>query len=302
MNYLRFHTSSSHLRLAILILALVLAIAGMRTAEAQSSLGETARLSTSSPRPATLRTFERGEELVLEAEFSRAVLRSIDVADFKFSSKRVGGASPSSKDELHLSGEIKSKGFFAKLFNLNFLEQVDSIVEPESFKLQSTKRYDQQGKRVRTSETVYDREAGKLTWTERDPRDESRPPRIVSAPLTDQVQDILSAIYFLRTQELTVGKTLHVSINDSGHVYQVPVRVVEKKRMKSVLGKVEAVRVDVDLFGARGMIAGEGEFSLWLTNDARRVPLKARIKHSHGTFDIKLKKIVQTPAHSAQSR
>ncbi len=246
-----------------------------------------------------VRHFELGEELIYEAEFSRALLKSIDVADFRFTAKRVTvdetnvPGQKASEYSLKLDGEIKSKGFFIKLFNLDFLEQITSIVEPHAFAVQNTKRFDQQGKRVRLSETVYDRAAGKLIWTEHDPRAPSREPRVVSSPLPAQVQDILSAVYFLRTQRLEVGKNFQVTITDSGHVYEVPVRVVEKSRMKTVLGRVETLRADVELFGAKGMVGSKGEFSIWLTADERHIPVRARIKHEYGTFDIKLKKMVQ---------
>lgn len=260
--------------------------------------------SSAKPDSNPLRHFERGEELIYEAEFSRALLRSIDVADFRFTAQRVSVDEANqvgqnrSRYSLRFDGEIKSKGFFSKLFNLNFLEQITSIVEPNAFAVQNTKRFDQQGKRVRASETVYDHAAGKVVWTERDPRDPSREPRVVTAQMPAQVQDILSAIYFLRTQTLEVGKTLLIKITDSGHLYEVPIRVVEKKRMKTVLGKVETFRADVDLFGATGIVRSKGEFSVWLTSDERHIPVKARIKHEYGTFDIKLRKMTHTGTRS----
>jgi hypothetical protein len=242
--------------------------------------------------------FEKGEELVYEAEFSRAVLRNIDVADFRFTSKRVASnsATASPTYSLKFDGEIKSKGFFSRLFNLTFVEQITSIVEPETFAVQNTKKFDQQGKRVRSSETVYDQKTGQIVWTERDPRDPSRQPRVVSAPLPEQVQDILSAIYFLRTQKLEVGQSFKITVTDSGRVYEIPVRVAEKKRLKTVIGKVDVVRADVDLFGDQSIIASKGEFSVWLTADERHIPVRARVKHEYGTFEIKLKKHSQLTA------
>jgi hypothetical protein len=43
------------------------------------------------------------------------------------------------------------------------------------------------------------------------------------------------------------------------------------------------------------MVAGEGQFSIWLTNDNRRIPVGARIKMKYGTFDITLRKVIQNP-------
>jgi hypothetical protein len=242
-------------------------------------------------------SFEPNEELMFVAEFSRSLLKNVDVADFRFTSQReprqqtVSNGAPYA---LKFTGEVSSRGFFIKLFNLKFREWMESVVEPASFTVQKTKRIDEQGKRSRVSEAVYAN--GKVSWTESDPNDPSRTPRTADATFTGQVQDVLSAIYFIRTQPLALGKTLRLTISDSGRVYQVPVRVVEKKRMKTVLGRVETLRVDPELFGPNGMMARNGHISIWYTNDSRRVPVKAKIKTDYGTFNVTLRKIIQKPA------
>lgn len=246
---------------------------------------------------------EPAEELVYEAEFSRALLRKIDIADFRFTAARLplvqngmpegNGNAPGAQYTLQFTGEAKSKGFFAKLFNLQFIERIVSLVEPGSFTVQNTKRFDQQGSRVRASETVYDRAGGKLVWTERDPKHPEREPRVATAPFPEQVQDVVSAIYFLRSQSLAVGQRLELSISDSGRVYRVPVRVVEKKRMKTLLGRIDVFRVDVDLFGPDGMVSTPGRLSLWMTADSRHIPVKIKVKNEFGTFDITLRKVFQ---------
>ncbi|MCM3873079.1 MAG: DUF3108 domain-containing protein [Pyrinomonadaceae bacterium] len=277
----------------LLIAILWLATVGAGFANAQKSVH------ANSERP-----FEPGEELVYEAEFSRALLRKVDVADFRFTASRTP-SNESNKNShstapqktptysLVFKGDVSSKGFFAKLFNLRFRERMESTVDPISFGVQNTKRVDEQGKRIRSSEAVFNHVAGKVVWTETEPGNPSRPPRTVSSPFTGPVQDILSAIYYLRTQPLQVGKTLELVISDSGQVYRIPIRVVEKKRMNTVLGKVNAVRLEVGLFGPRGMIDSEGQFSIWFTEDARRLPVSARVKSEIGTFDIKLKKVLR---------
>jgi hypothetical protein len=248
--------------------------------------------------------FESGEELIYVAEFSRALLKKVDVADFRFTAIKqpglrkiveagfgqdTGGAAYS----LKFTGDISSKGFFSKLFNLRFREQIESIVEPAPFSVKKTKRVDEQGKRARISETTYSN--GNLFWIERDPNNPSRPPRSAETAFAGQVQDVLSAIYFLRTQPLEIGKTIEVTISDSGRVYQVPVRAVEKKRMKTILGRIEVLRVDAEVYGPNRIIDGEGQFSIWFTTDMKRIPVSARVKTEYGTFDITLRKIIQNP-------
>ena len=73
--------------------------------------------------------FELGEELHFEAEFSRALLRNIDVADLKFRATRTPLESASTNTSqpyaLTFKADVSSKGFFARLFNLKFRERVE---------------------------------------------------------------------------------------------------------------------------------------------------------------------------------
>ena len=244
--------------------------------------------------------FEPNEELVLGVEFSRALLKNLDVAEFRFTSQRDPAVQSAGVPySLKLTGEVTSKGFFAKIFNLKFREWMESVVAPAPFTVNRSKRIDEQGKRVRISEAVF--ADGKVSWTERDPNNPSSEPRTADATFSGQIQDILSAIYFLRTQPLIPGKTLEVTISDSGRVYKIPVRVVEKKRFKTILGKVDAIRVDPALFGPDGLMTREAHISIWYTNDRRRIPVKAKIKTEYGTFNISLRKIVQRADPQSQA-
>jgi hypothetical protein len=241
--------------------------------------------------------FELGEELHFEAEFSRALLRKIDVADLKCRATRTlldaANTSESKPYALTFSADVSSKGFFARLFNMKFRERVESTVEPITFTVQKTTILDEQGKRVRTTESSFDASKGRMIWTSRDPNNPAAEPRHAIAEFSGQLQDVLSAIYFIRTQPLEVGKTFEVFIGDGGKVYTIPVKVVEKKRMNTILGRVDVLRVNAELFGPERLIDKEkGEFAIFITGDARHVPVGGRVKTDYGTFDIKLKRIV----------
>jgi Protein of unknown function (DUF3108) len=272
--------------------------------------GQSASNSTTSPLVSKLEAhpFEPTEELVYVAEFSRALLKKVDIADFRFTATKqspVEKILPASFNQqpagapylLKLTGDVSSKGFFSKLFNLRFREQIESIVEPRSFTVQLTKKIDEQGKRARVSETTY--RDGKVVWTETDPNNPSRPERKAEASFAGQVQDVLSAIYYLRTQPLRVGENFEITVSDSGVVYQVPVLVVEKKKKKTVLGRVDVLRVDPQVFGPGKLLAGDGQFSIWITDDRKRIPVSARIKMKYGTFDINLRKVIANPRPQA---
>lgn len=253
--------------------------------------------------------FEPTEELIYEAEFSKLLLRNINIAEFKFTAGQAtanvpttvnpapampGGStvSPVPSPSLFFTGDVVSQGWFHKLFGLNFHFRVESLVEPKSFHVLRTTKLDQQGKRVRTSEAIFNRVENKISWTERDPNDPQRAPRVVDAPLNGAAHDIITGIYFLRTQPLTPGQTFELAMSDSGQTFRIPVKIsAEKKKMKSIVGKVPVLRINLEIFGQGRLIQDQGEMTLWVTNDARHLPVRARISSDLGTLNLTLKKI-----------
>ncbi|MBA3804439.1 MAG: DUF3108 domain-containing protein [Acidobacteria bacterium] len=242
--------------------------------------------------------FASREELVYEGEFTKSLLRSVDIAELRFTAtlEPVGPISkPQGNGEagksLRLTLDAVSKGLLGKLFGLRFRQHIESTVDPASFTVLQTTKLDEQGDRRRTSEAIFDRTAGKVVWTERDPNNPTREPRVVSSDFNGAVQDLASIFYFLRTQPLAPGQSLEITISDSGRIYRVPVKVVEKRRMKSLLGEVSVIRVEPDVFGEGRLLRGRGKMAIWFTDDARHIPVRARISNEMGMLDIKLKSI-----------
>jgi hypothetical protein len=231
--------------------------------------------------------FVRGEELFYEAEFNKGPLRGANIGEFRFSARPEQTAAV---DPLRLVGDVVSKGFFAKLAGIRFHEHIESIVDPDRFVVLRTSKLDEQGKRVRVSDATFDHENRKVTWTERDPN-QNQPPRITSLDFSEPIQDVLSMVYFVRTQKLEVGKSFEIPVSDSGQVYRMTVAVVERKRIKCVLGRVDAIRIEPAMFGEGRMLRSEGKMSIWITEDSRHLPVWAHINLNLGTVDIRLKRI-----------
>ena len=243
--------------------------------------------------------FEPAEELIYDGEFSKLLLRGVQIAEFRFKAERApvmpatGGTT--APTNLVFKGDVNAKGWFRKLFGIDFHYNMESTVEPQTLTVLRTTKLDEQGKRIRASEAVFDRTQNLLTWTERNPNDPAAAPRVVKRPLGGAMHDLLSAIYYLRTQTLTPGQTFEIVMSDSGEVFRIPVKAVGRKRMKTVLGKVQTLRVDIGLFGDDRLIRGrEGNMTLWLTDDARRIPVRAHLDTDLGALDIKLKQVVNS--------
>ena len=248
--------------------------------------------------------FEPAEESVYEAEFSRSLLRGINVATLRFTAGREGGAAATGKENfsnLRFTAEAESKGLFPKLFSgLRFRQCIESTVDRQSFNALRTVKLDEQGSRKRASEAVFDLKLRRVTWIERNLNDPTSQPRTVTSEFNGTVQDLASVFYFVRTQQLVPGRSFEVLVSDSGQVYRMPIRVGEKKTIKTVLGEVETVRVEPELFGEGRLVRGKGQITIWFTTDARHIAVRAQIKHELGTLDINLKSFSNGPAAVAR--
>lgn len=221
-----------------------------------------------------------------QVEFTRALLRGINVGDLKFSAR------PAASDGqlLKLVGDASAKGFLLRLFGSQFHLHVESSLDSESLAAMRTKKVEENGKRVRISEALFDHSTRKVTWTERDPNS-SNPPNITTVEFKEPIQDILTVIYYMRTQRLEVGQSFEVPLLDNGHLYRCVIAVVERKKIRSALGRINAVRVEPAIFSGDRVVRSRGTLSIWVSDDSRRIPVKAQVKVPLGTFDIKLKRL-----------
>jgi len=231
--------------------------------------------------------FERGEELIYQAEFTRGLLRGVDVAEFRFTSmsERVSRGS-NDPIVLHLTGDVVSKGLFPRIAGFKFHQHVESTADADPFTALHTNKVEEQGKRSRVLEAVFDHESHKVTWSERSPN-----PQSGAFNFTEPIQDVLTVIYYLRTQELTLGKSFDVPVTDAGRVFTLSVKAMDEKQMDTVLGKVKVIRVEPALFGDSSLVRARGHLSIWITEDGRRLPVRAQLKVDLGAFDIKLKRV-----------
>jgi len=238
-----------------------------------------------------IKPYNLGETLTYEAKFSK-IIKGVAVADLNFT---VGSAA-NGKDYL-IKSQAKSKGTLAKLFRFSFLQEMESTVDAQRLHVLKSTRHDVQRERIRDSEALFDYINKKVTFTETNPNDPMRAPRIVATQIESGTQDLITGLYMLRSLPLAVGKTFELLVSDSGAFYKVPVRVTAREKQKSMLGTQWCFRLEPEIFGANRLIDQEekGSMIIWITDDARRMPVRAQINASLGRVEVKLKSIAYKP-------
>jgi hypothetical protein len=240
--------------------------------------------------------FDVGETLTYEGKVSK-IIQGIAVADLTFTVDRIEG-----KDYL-IKAEAKSKGTLLRLFRFSFLQRFESTIDDRDFRVIRTVKHDVQKERVRDSEALFDYGDKRVTWTETDPKEPMKPPRRIASEIEGSTHDLISGVYSLRLLPLAVGKTFNLKISDSGLVYDVPVKVTRREMQKTDIGKVMCFRVEPDVFGPGRLVEGKGSMVIWITDDARRIPVRSQVNASIGKIEIKIQSIStkQTPTQTAKS-
>ena len=224
-----------------------------------------------------------GESIVYEGKVSRAILRGISVAQLTFDSSVIPGT-----DTLLIRSKAVSKGTLLRLFRYSFLQEYRSTVDLSNFNILRTEKHDVQKERVRDSDALFDYNLRRVTYVETDPKDPTRPPRRIASELFGDIYDMVSSIYAVRMVPIAVGKRMEFSVSDSGLVYKVPFRITAREMQKTKLGKVWCYRIEPEIFGKDRLIERKGKMIIWMTDDDRRIPVRAQVDSEYGKIDIKL--------------
>jgi Protein of unknown function (DUF3108) len=107
-------------------------------------------------------------------------------------------------------------------------------------------------------------------------------------------QDILSAFYYLRQQEFTVGDTLVVNVTADGRNY--PAKIIARKlqTIETIFGYKECIVTEPILEGD-AIFKQTGKILIWITNDEYKIPVKLSSKIIFGSFKAILKNAKNVP-------
>jgi len=101
------------------------------------------------------------------------------------------------------------------------------------------------------------------------------------------VQDVLSALYDVRTRKLKVGEPVFVELHDIDKQYTLQVDVLSRETVEVPAGRFDCIVVEPRLTSA-GLFRREGVIQVWLTDDANHMPVLMKSKLYFGRVWAKL--------------
>lgn len=188
-----------------------------------------------------------------------------------------GGArmtiAPASDDGYRITSVGKSSRGFSRVFRVR--DEIETIVDRDDFStLRYTKRLDEAGDKIEEVTTVED---GVATRKRK---------KIKKVDVPRPVFDPISVIYFLRTIDLSPGKSHALTLIADGKLYTVHARVIRRESVTTPAGKFKTVLVEPEMESAG--VRREERLYIWYSDDERRIPVRIRSEVKFGAITATL--------------
>ncbi len=102
-----------------------------------------------------------------------------------------------------------------------------------------------------------------------------------------EAQDALSAFYFTRFQALPIGGSIQFDYHASHKGAPMEVRILGRDRVKTPAGRFDCIMIE-PILKAGGIFKNNGRLVIWITNDARRMPVLMKSKVMIGSISVVL--------------
>jgi hypothetical protein len=224
--------------------------------------------------------FKVGETLTFDVSWTTFL--SAGTATMSVKERRPAGPG---RHSYYLVAEGQPSSLLGKMYSLYY--KAESMLDTRTLLPSLATIYSDEGGRKRYKTTTF-KGNGSVQY---EIKTSTTATSTIKAPAT--AQDPLGAIYILRSLPLKAGMTtsIPIPIIDSGKSYTMRVKVGGIENVKSGLGTLQALKLTMTITDAAGKAEGSG-FSLWLSDDARRLPLKITAGLAVGSVHLTLAKVV----------
>jgi hypothetical protein len=140
-----------------------------------------------------------------------------------------------------------------------------------------------EGKHRKHKEVIFDPYKNKGTYIDH----LSKKNKEKEYDLPHPVFDPLSSFYYVRSLNLVVGKSVFVTVFDSNKVWNVEVQVLRREKISIPEGTFDTIVVK-PLMKSEGIFSRKGDILIWLTDDAKHIPVQMQTKVVVGSITATL--------------
>jgi len=215
------------------------------------------------------RAFRAGEKLTYTVKW-KGVAGGTSVMEVKKIAKISG------RDAYYATLYTRSSKFLDTFYKIR--DRLESYIDKDGIFTWKQKKKLRGGRYRSDKETIYDQEKHQALYEGKK----------IDIPF--YVQDSLSSVYYLRTQQLRKGDSLIMDANDDGKNYLVEVEVSDIEKVTTPWGEFEALKAEI-VWKRQGN-AQEDRSQIWFSNDEKKIPVKMEKQSRMGKITMLLQKAI----------
>lgn len=220
--------------------------------------------------------FKVGEVLSYDISWSTTV--TAGTATMAVKERRASGSSAA----YYLVTEGRPTTLLDKLYHLYY--KVETMLDTKTLQPSMSKVFsDEKGRTKLRSMTFTGRTTYEFSPKTNAPFEKRTMPALALDPL--------SAVYVIRAIPLRAGQSFVMPIVDGSDVYNARWQVAGPEAVTTPAGAFSAWRLTPALSDLQGKAVTKNKVTLWLSNDARKLPLKLQAGLPVGNFVLTLTKI-----------
>ncbi|MDR2426608.1 MAG: DUF3108 domain-containing protein [Endomicrobium sp.] len=109
--------------------------------------------------------------------------------------------------------------------------------------------------------------------------------------ITENVQDVLSALYYMRTLDIEVGEKYVLDAHSGDLSWPLVIKVLRKEKVKVPLGEFDCFVLEPNIRENAGIMNAKGKMLVWVTADKKKMPVYLKVKIPIGSINAKLERI-----------
>jgi len=159
-------------------------------------------------------------------------------------------------------------------------DRVESYIDTEGLYPHRLKVHQRQGKKRRNKTIDFDQVAHRAVQIQHDKQE------IFDVP--SQVQDMLSSLYFFRTQKaLRVGASTFIDVYEDEKSWRLEIRALGREQITTPVGTFNTIKVQA-FVKYQGIFLDKGEVLIWVSDDAQHIPVRIHSKIKIGAINAVL--------------
>lgn len=215
--------------------------------------------------------FQSGEWLKFRMSYSNFLKAG-------YSTIEVKEAKNKDKEAFHIIGKGKSTGLISLFFKVK--DNYQTFIDKETLRPYRFIRKINEGGYTKNKEIFFDYNSNEATVND------YKHNTVKRYPITRNIQDILSSLYFLRNQNLsnlTIGEEIELKMFFDQEITNFKLHFLGKEIIRTKFGKIKVLKFR-PLVQTGRVFKEQESVSIWITDDKNKIPVRIKASLAVGSL------------------